>query len=263
MIKPAAPQPRIALEVVTDTAAGVRAAVAGGADRIELVSALGIGGVTPSPGLTRMAVETGCPIRVMIRPRGGDFTYDTDEIDLMCHDIAAAREAGAAGVVFGANQISGAFDEEALRVLCAEAAGWGLETALHRSFDLTPDPDEALDIAIELGVATILTSGGAKTAREGVAGLKRLMTRAAGRIEILAGIGVTADNVTDIVALSGVRSVHTSCSALVAAADGDDDRTWLINRLRAGQAITSANAVTTMRNTLNSIDYVFGEGGRA
>ncbi len=254
---------RILLEVVADTAAGVRAAVAGGADRIELVSALAIGGVTPSPGLTRMAVETGCPIRVMIRPRGGDFAYDTDEIDLMCQDIASAHEAGAQGVVFGANRVSGELDEEALRVLCAEAAGWGLDTAIHRSFDLAPDADEALDVAIELGVVTILTSGGAKSAREGVSALKRLVGRAAGRVEILAGIGITPENVTAIVDLSGVGSVHASCAMATATLAGDDDRTWLLNRLRAGQAEMNANSVTAMRTALNSIDYLVGEGGRS
>ena len=147
------------LEVVADTVDGVRAAVAGGADRIELVSALGVGGVTPSLGLMRAAAGCGIAVRAMIRPRPGDFTYSAAEIDLMRHDIDAARGAGLAGIVVGANLATGPLDAAMIETLVRHAAG--LEVAIHRSFDLAPDPAEAIDICVSLGLVTVLTSGGA------------------------------------------------------------------------------------------------------
>lgn len=245
---------RILFEVVTDNAAGIRAAVAGGADRIELVSALAVGGTTPSPGLIRLAARCGLPVRAMIRPRPGDFCYDGDELDIMRHDIEAVRSAGLAGVVFGANLPSGELDLEALGRLYAHASALGLETALHRSFDLAPDPLESLDAAISLGIATVLTSGGAATARDGVEGLRRLTDYAGGRIEILAGVGVTPANVADIVTLGSVSSVHASCATAIPAAEG------LVGRLRTHQMHTEANTVTAIRHILDSIDNRRGAG---
>ncbi len=267
---------RIALEIVADTAAGVRAALANGADRIELCSALAIGGVTPSPGLMRMAAEaakssgikssgirpSGIPIRAMIRPRGGDFTYSPDELEVMRHDIEAARAEGMAGVVFGANTQTGELDAEALRMLCRYARVQGLEIALHRSFDLTPDPLAALDLAVELGIATVLTSGGRRTAREGVDVLKQLMERAQGRIEILAGIGITPDTVDDIVRLGDVRSVHASCTESVDNVTGNNNQAWLLGHLRAGQKDTAGATIAAMREALNSIESTLRKEGR-
>ncbi|WP_443748207.1 copper homeostasis protein CutC [Asticcacaulis solisilvae] len=238
----------IVFEVVTDTIDGVRAAVAGGADRIELVSALAVGGVTPSPGFMRQAARCGVPVRAMVRPRPGDFCYDSGELDIMRHDIEAARAAGMAGVVFGANLPSGELDLHALGRLCAHASALGLETALHRSFDLAPDALEALDAAISLGIATVLTSGGAATAREGTVSLRRLVTYAAGRVEVLAGVGITAANVADIVVLGGVASVHASCATAPEVTEG------LVGRLRTHQMLTDANAVTAVRYILDSIN---------
>jgi copper homeostasis protein len=251
----------ILFELVADTAGGVRAAVAGGVDRIELCAALAIGGVTPSAGLMRLAAGCGVPTRIMIRPRGGDFIYSTDEVDLMRADIDTARELGLAGVVFGANHPSGELDEQILRALCDHAAG--LEIAIHRSFDLAPDQGAALETVIGLGMDTVLTAGGARTAREGVAGLKALVTQSAGRIEILAGIGVTAANAPDIVHLSGVRSVHTSCAAAaVTPATAANDRDWLDGQLRAGQRDTDENLIKAMREALKSIETTLRQGGR-
>lgn len=252
---------RILFELVADTAAGVRAGVSGGADRIELCSALAIGGVTPSVGLMQLAVDCGVPTRVMIRPRGGDFTYSADEVDAMRADIDIALQFGLAGVVFGANHVSGELDEETLRILCDHSAG--LETAIHRSFDLVPDQAAALETVIGLGMKTILTAGGARTARDGTDGLKALVTQAAGRIEILAGIGVTPDNVADIVRLSGVRSVHASCATpAFAATTAANARDWLDQQLRAGQRDTDENLIKAMRGALESIETTLRQGGR-
>ncbi|MGN6365938.1 copper homeostasis protein CutC [Asticcacaulis taihuensis] len=200
------------LEICVDTLNGLNAAITCGADRIELCAALSEGGLTPSRGFMALAAEAGCPVRAMIRPRAGDFTYSGGELAVMRADIAAVAEAGLAGVVFGANQADGALDLTALEDLCRQAQDFGLETALHRSFDLTPDPSAALEVAIALGFDTVLTSGGAASAPEGVATLQALVAQAAGRIEILAGGGVRADS-ADGLLRAGVLALHASCRA--------------------------------------------------
>lgn len=244
--------PDTQLEVVTDTLAGVGAAKAGGADRIELVGALGVGGVTPSLGLMRAAAGCGIPVRAMIRPRTGDFTYSAGEIDLMRRDIDAARDAGLAGVVFGANHASGPLDATVLQTLVRHAAG--LETAIHRSFDLAPDPAEALETCVSLGLATILTSGGPRHAADGIDGLARRVVEARGRIEILAGSGITAANAAAIVAGSGVGWLHASCSApLAAGVQPPADRVAALGGLTAGRTETIEAAVRDLRGVLTRL----------
>ena len=236
----------VLLEVVVDTAAGLRAAADNGADRIELCAALGEGGLTPSVGLMRLAAETGCPTRAMIRPRAGDFTYTADELHIMHHDIVAAAACGLEGVVLGANQTSGALDEAALKSLVMHAKAHGLAVALHRGFDLAPDPLEALDIAIALGIATVLTSGGGQTAAQGIDGLTALVKRASGRIEILAGKGITSENVEAIL-VSGVISVHASCSEPIPP---HDNRAFALGYVNASMRDTSAQSVAHLKSIL-------------
>ncbi len=202
------------LEVCVDTAAGVRAAMAGGADRIELCDALSVGGLTPSAGLMRLARKLGATTRAMIRPRAGDFIYSHDEIAVMLHDMELVADTGLEGVVLGASLASGELDVAALELLAGHAKSLDLKLALHRAFDLAPDPAAALDTAINLGFDTVLTSGGARSAPLGISGLTALVEQAAGNIEILAGSGVTTANLDDILS-SGVRAVHASCSATV------------------------------------------------
>ena len=247
----------IRLEVVVDTAAGLRAAADNGADRIELCAALAEGGLTPSVGLMKLAAETangrGIPTRAMIRPRAGDFTYTADELHIMHHDIVAVAGCGLAGVVLGANQTSGALDEAALQGLVIHAKAHGLAVTLHRGFDLVPDPAEALEIAISLGIDTILTSGGANSAAEGLSGLTALVKQATGRIEILAGKGITADNVGAVLT-AGVTSVHASCSAPLPA---HDNRAFALGYVSAGMRDTDARSVAHLKSILA------GKGGCA
>lgn len=238
------------LEVVVDTAAGLRAAADNGADRIELCAALAEGGLTPSVGLMKLAAETGCPTRAMIRPRAGDFTYTADELHIMHHDIVAAAACGLEGVVLGGNQTSGVLDEAALKGMVMHAKAHGLTVTLHRGFDLAPDPREALETAISLGIDTILTSGGGKTAAEGVEGLAALVKQAAGRIEILAGKGVTAENVGAILT-SGVTSVHASCGAPLPT---HDNRAFALGYVSAGMRDTDGRAVAHLKSILSGKD---------
>ncbi|WP_367718242.1 copper homeostasis protein CutC [Nitratireductor sp. GISD-1A_MAKvit] len=201
---------RATLEVCVDTLEGLMACVEGGADRIELCSALPLGGLTPSHGLMRAAAECGVPAYAMIRPRQGDFCFSEREIGVMLDDIAAAREAGLAGVVLGAASPQGTLDEVSLAALCAASDGMG--RTLHRVIDTVDDRLAAVETAISLGFERILTSGGALTVIEGVTELGLMQRHARGRIEIMAGSGVSMDNVADIARATGIWSFHASCS---------------------------------------------------
>lgn len=203
------PQNKPTLEVCIDDAVGL-SACQGRADRIELCSALGVGGLTPSFGLMRLARSSTVPIHTMIRPRVGGFEYTNDEVAVMLNDIQATRETGLAGIVIGATH-GDRLDIAALRQM-RDAAG-GLECTLHRAIDLLPDPVQAMEDVIALGFTRILTSGGAPKAADGTATLAALHAASRGRIDIMAGSGVTKDNVADIARATGLRAFHASCSA--------------------------------------------------
>ena len=201
----------ITLEICVDDAEGLAAAIAGGADRIELCSALALGGLTPSPGLMALAAAAPLPVYAMIRPREGDFVFSFADLDQMLREIDAVRAARLAGVVFGASEPGGALDCDALALLQRHAAGLG--TTLHRAFDLVPDPADALECAIELGFERILTSGGVAKAEDGVTVLAALVRQAAARISIMPGAGVRPGNAAKVLALTGAHEIHASCRA--------------------------------------------------
>jgi len=191
---------------VDDVAAATRAGEIG-ADRLELCANLDSGGTTPvSQTITGTRRASGVPLYVMIRPRPGDFQYTGDELGRMLRDIARARKLGAGGVVLGALDRTARLDREALARLLAAARP--MAVTFHRAFDQVQDQLEALDTLCALGVERVLTSGQAITAEAGIPRLKLLVARAAGRIGILAGGGIRAQNVARIVAETGVREIH-------------------------------------------------------
>lgn len=204
------------LEVCVDDPQGLSAAVSGGADRIELCSALALGGLTPSPGLIAAAAGLAVPVFAMIRPRPGGFVYTPDELAAAKADVAAVRNAGLAGIVLGVTHPDGRLDREAIGGL-RDAAG-DLPMVLHRAFDLSPDLDEGLETAIELGFCRILTSGGAPSAIEGAGNIARLAGQARGRITIMAGGGVDAGNAAELLR-AGADDLHGSCSEIRADQD--------------------------------------------
>jgi copper homeostasis protein len=185
----------ILLEVCVDNVHGLAAAIAGGADRIELCAALEVGGLTPSAGLMQAAAVSPVPVVAMIRPRAGDFRYDAAECAVMLADIDAAHAAGLQGVVFGASSMDGRLDHRTLATLLAHARQRGLTCTLHRAIDLCPDLVEATRTAVDLGFDRILTSGGARTAGEGVDQLARCCQAAAGALVVMPGAGVNADTI--------------------------------------------------------------------
>lgn len=201
---------RIILEVGVEDSAGIDAAIRGGADRILLCSALSIGGVTPSPGLIRLAAMAGYPTMVNIRPRPGDFVWSPLEVLAMRAEIAAVRGAGLKGVVLGATLPDGSLDEDILTVLVRAASGMNI--SLNRCIDLSPDPQKAMAICAKLGIRGVLSSGGAQTAAQGLDRLKRMQDIPNGVTLIPCG-GITPENVEALVREISLTEVHISCSA--------------------------------------------------
>ena len=196
------------LECCVDSVASARAAQTGGATRLELCANLIIGGTSPSLALfSRVREAVDIPIRVLLRPRFGDFLYDSDELTILEDEVRAFRSAGADGVVIGCLTADGDLDMPAMSRLMEAAAG--IPVTLHRAFDVCSDPQKALEQAKQLGVSTILTSGAKASALEGKALLVDLHAQA-GEIEILAGAGINAQAIARLVQDTPLSSFHMS-----------------------------------------------------
>jgi len=208
---------RSVLEVCVDSTASALAAKRGGADRLELCADLIVGGTTPSLTLVQQVkAETGLPVRALLRPRFGDFCYDSYELAQMEQLAAELVEAGADGIVTGVLTPEGALDAGAMQPIyaaarkAAEKVGRPVACTLHRAFDVCADPFAALETARSMGLCTILTSGQAASAPQGAALLRQLTERAGKDVEILAGAGVSAQNISVLAAQTGVRAFHLS-----------------------------------------------------
>jgi len=201
--------------VCIDTVASAYAALYGGASRLEVCSALSEGGLTPSIGLIKK-MPRDIEKRVIIRPRCGDFCYSDDEIDVMITDMEAACS-WCDGFVFGVLTPDGNIDVPRLKKLISVARGSegkGKVTFV-RSIDMVAEPISALDTLIELGVDTVLTSGGEPSAIAGSKLIAEMVQRAMGRIVIMAGAGINAENVSGLVEATGVKWIHGSCRSVV------------------------------------------------
>ena len=208
---------RSVLEVCVDSTASALAAKRGGASRLELCADLIVGGTTPSLALVRQVkAETGLPVRALLRPRFGDFCYDSYELAQMEQLAAELVGAGADGIVTGVLTPEGQLDAEAMRPIyaaarrAAEKAGRPVACTLHRAFDVSADPFAALETVRSMGLCTILTSGQAASAPEGAELLGRLVERAGDSVEILVGAGVTAQNIPALAAQTGAHAFHLS-----------------------------------------------------
>lgn len=188
------------LEVCVDSLASARAAIRGGADRLELCSALALGGLTPYAELLRqIRIESDIPIRCLMRPRMGDFLYSPEEIQLMTQQMHTLRQAGADGFVIGCLTSDGALDKETMTSLIDAAAGLGL--TLHRCIDVSQNPEETYRLAQSLGIDTVLTSGAARNCLSGMTTISKLLQlQDAGGPEVLLGAGVNADVIRSIIA---------------------------------------------------------------
>lgn len=200
------------LEICVDSLASARAAIAGGADRLELCSALLAGGLTPYEGLLRqIRGESDIPVRCLMRPRPGDFLYTPEERELMRVQILRLKEAGADGFVIGCLTADGDLDKEALRPLVEACGDKGI--TLHRCIDVSRDMEQTYRDAMELGIDTVLTSGGAASCSLGkdtVATLVALRDQLAGP-EVLVGAGVNAKVIRSFrKEIPGARAFHMS-----------------------------------------------------
>lgn len=204
---------KITLEICVDTVKGAIDAARLGADRIELCDALGIGGTTPSGGMMKAAAKLGVPIYAMIRPRGGDFIFNFEDMDVMLHDIDRARQYGISGIVIGITYENGALDHQKLKKLIDHADGLGV--TLHRAFDVTPDTSEALEAAIELGIERILTSGQRETAIEGALKIKSVIDQADGRISIMPCSNINPTTAESLFKIFKTSEIHSSCRTQV------------------------------------------------
>lgn len=183
------------------------AAQAAGAHRIELCSALDVGGLTPSIGLVRAVIRTiDLPVHVLIRPREGDFCYSNQELDIMLDDIQHCRLAGAAGVVVGALTPDGGLDLPKMKAM--KDAAKELPVTCHRAFDFTTNPSQALEQLVDMGFERVLSSGQADNAFVGRYRLKEWVDQAAGRIAVMPGGGINAQNILSVMAFTGAKEVH-------------------------------------------------------
>lgn len=200
------------LEICVDSLASARAAIAGGADRLELCSALSLGGLTPYTALLRqIRRESDIPIRCLMRHRPGDFLYSPDELELLSVQIAELGEAGADGFVIGCLTPDGDLDKAAMRPLIEACGGRGL--TLHRCIDVSAQPERTYLDAMELGIDTVLTSGAAASCLGGMEMIKRLLALrdSFGGPEVLIGAGVKAGVIRRFRAdCSQARAFHMS-----------------------------------------------------
>lgn len=209
----------ITLEVCCADIGSVRAAIKGGAHRIELCSALEVGGLTPSAALigaaSALCRPVGVRLHVLIRPRPGDYLYTRDEISIMGQDIEIAAGMGADGAVIGVLAADGSIDFVATAHLAGLARLFGLSVTFHRAFDLCKDPFEAMQVIAETRVSRILTSGQAASAPEGQSLIADLVRRAPKNLTILAGAGINSANAAGLVAATGVTEIHATAKSRV------------------------------------------------
>jgi copper homeostasis protein len=197
------------LEVIATTVADARAAERGGADRLELITAMGEGGLTPSIGLIESVTEAvRIPVNVIVRPHSRSFTYDADDYAVMLRDIRAIAATRANAIVIGMLNADGSIDENGLsRVI--DAAD-GKQITFHRAFDEARDLYAAFDVLTQFDAVTnVLTSGGKPSVLEAEDVIRKLVAQSKGtRCTVLAGAGMTVDAVAPFVAATGVSAVH-------------------------------------------------------
>jgi len=202
------------LEICANSVESVKEASKGGADRVELSGNLYEGGTTPSAGILIQAKKrSAIPVFVIIRPRGGDFCYNEEEVAVMLRDIEMAKNLGADGMVLGCLNPDGSVDHETCSRLI-EACG-DLPVTFHRAFDMTRDPREALEAIKALGVSRLLTSGQKNKAIDGADLISELHKQAGGALKIMAGSGINENNINEMAQKTKIRAFHASLSDCV------------------------------------------------
>ena len=200
------------VEICTGSYADCMAAFHGGAERVELNSALSVGGLTASVAvLRRVKKETTLKVICMVRPRAGGFCYDEAETKIMMEEARLLLENGADGIAFGFLHADGTVHRERTLQMSELIHSFGKETVFHRAFDVTKDPFQAMEVLLSCKIDRLLTSGQRAKAMQGSELIAQLQDRFGDRIEILAGSGVNAQNAGELLARTGIRQVHSSC----------------------------------------------------
>ncbi len=206
---------RILLEVIASSLDDALAAAEGGADRLELCTALALGGLTPTLGTVKAIKDAlAIPVMCMVRPREGGMAYSDGEYDVMRRDAELLLEAGVEGLVFGFLSADGEIDIDRCAVMldlvrqASVDTGKKVQAVFHRAFDVVADPVRALGELIDLGFDRVLTSGRAPTALEGVDVIRQTVEQAAGRIEVLPGGGIDLFAVERVLTATGARQIH-------------------------------------------------------
>jgi len=234
------------IEIATTDFATTQSAVAGGADRIELCSALSEGGITPSFGLIKQCrAAFDVPLFPIIRTRAGDFLYSEEEFNIMLQDVIQCRQIGCDGVVIGMLLADGNIDLE--RTSRLVKAAYPMEVTFHRAFDRCKDPFKALDQLVSIGCQRILTSGQQPTALAGTELIAQLVQYADDRIIIMPGSGVRKENIREIAAKTGAKEFHSS-----AKSERQSDMTFIHPSFNE-TTITAIHAadVTALKNELS------------
>jgi copper homeostasis protein len=241
------------VEICVDSVESAIASASGGAERVELCSALSEGGITPSSGLIR-EVRAAVPIQlfVIIRPRGGNFVYSDSELEVMRKDILAVKALGVDGVVLGALTRDDEVDQPRTRELIQLARP--LQVTFHRAFDVCRNMNRALEGVIATGADRILTSGGKTDAVSGLTTIAALQQQAGQRIRIMAGGGIRASNVRTIALHTGISEVHTSLNS--DAKTGGFDGGVEIHRLRSEFApfVVTESDVRAFKSALREVE---------
>ncbi|MEC9093703.1 MAG: copper homeostasis protein CutC [Planctomycetota bacterium] len=185
-----------------------------GADRIELNSAIGLGGLTPSlSSLKQIKSRISLPVVCMVRPRSGNFCYSAEEFEVLLSEATSLLDRGADGLAVGMLDATGAVDEERLSIvkeICGEK-----ELVFHRAFDCTVDLNRAMHAIIQAGANRVLTSGGQLTAVQGTGTLSRLNAEFGDQIEIIAAAGISSGNAADLVLKTNCRQIHGTFSDII------------------------------------------------
>lgn len=200
------------VEICTGSYADCMAAFHGGAERVELNSALSVGGLTASVAVLRcVKKETTLKVICMVRPRAGGFCYDEAETKIMMEEARLLLENGADGIAFGFLHADGTVHRERTLQMSELIHSFGKEAVFHRAFDVTKDPFQAMEVLLSCKIDRLLTSGQRAKAMQGAELIAQLQDRFGDRIEILAGSGVNAQNAGELLARTGIRQVHSSC----------------------------------------------------
>ncbi len=219
------------------------AAYRGGARRIELNSALYLGGLTPSLGtLIITKRNTDLKVVAMVRPRGAGSCYSDADFEVMKADAELLLENGADGIAFGCLDKNGEIEENQTREMAAIIKKDQGEIVFHRAFDCVQEPCKAIEILINIGIDRILTSGGQEKAMDGIELLARLQKDYGEKIELLAGSGMNAENAAELMERTGIRQVHSSC------------RGWLPDLTTEGPKVSYAYAEPPYRRDYEAVD---------